>query len=248
MSNPKLIALLTAGFLTLSVALAQADPHHDQNQTPSSPKTLPTVQAPSTNPQGMPTGMMSGPGQGMTMMQMMQMMGQGGMGMMGQGLMMLEGAPFEQAFLSMMIPHHRAAVEMARGILNQTQDPQIRTWANNIIQTQEREISQMRQLLGALGGTNLAAQRMMTQRMGSDSMGMGSPGMGSSMPGMQSSTASPDKTFLISMIGHHALAIEMATMALQKAQNPLIVKLAADIASTQAQEIYRMRLKLASLK
>lgn len=245
MSNPKLTALLTAVFLTLGVALAQADPHHDQNQTPSSPKTLPTVQAPSANPQGMPAGMMSGTGQGMNMMQMMQMMSQSGMGMMGQGLMMLEGAPFEQAFLSMMIPHHRAAVEMARGILTQTQDPQIRTWANNIIQTQEREISQMRQLLGALGGTNLAAQRMVTQGMGST--GMGSTGMGSAMQD-QSNVTNPDKAFLTSMIRHHASAIEIASQALQRAQNPVIVNLAANIASAQAQEIYQMRLKLASLR
>jgi len=260
MRNPKLLTLLTAGLLALGVAFAQSDPHHDQSQgqTPTTPKTLPTVQAPGSsnqNQQGMQSGMMSGTTQGnmdsgMNMMQMMQMMGQGGMGM-GQSLTMLEGAPFEQAFLSIMIPHHRAAVDMARNILTKTQDAQIRTWANNIIQTQEREINQMRQLLGALGGTNLAAQRMATQGMGSTGMGSGGMGMGSGStdmgPNLQANATNPDKAFLTSMISHHASAIEMASTALQKAQNPVIVKLATDIIRTQAQEIYEMRIKLASL-
>ncbi|MDX2004156.1 MAG: DUF305 domain-containing protein [Meiothermus sp.] len=270
------LALLVVTAL-VGFTLAQADPHHpdttpatqNQNATPAQLLPMPsgTAQMPMGQQGMMPMAQM------MQMMQMMQgMMGQGQMGMMGSGLMMLEGAPFEQAFLSMMIPHHRAAVTMARDVLGKTQDPQIRGWANAIIRDQEREISQMRTLLGALGGTNLAAQRMMTQGMAqgmAQGMGMGgmmpnqgaggmmqAPGSGNMMQTPASGNTaqapqapvSPERAFLQAMIPHHLQAIEMATLALQKAQNPVIVKLASDIVRSQAQEVYQMRLKLASLR
>lgn len=236
-----------------SFSLAQTDPHH--------PETAPATQN-TTQSQALP---MPGGAAQMPMAQMMQMM-QMMQGMMGSGLMMLEGAPFEQAFLSMMVPHHRAAVTMARDVLGKTQDAQIRGWANAIIRDQEREINQMKALLVALGGTNLAAQRAMTQGMGGMMPDQGAGGMMQGMTqapapgGMMQNPAtgnatqapqapvSPERAFLQGMIPHHVQAIEMATLALQKARNPAIVKLASDIIRTQAQEVYEMRLKLASLR
>lgn len=231
----------------VSFSLAQTDPHH--------PETAPATQN-TTQSQALPV---PGGAAQMPMAQMMQMM----QGMMGSGLMMLEGAPFEQAFLSMMVPHHRAAVTMARDVLGMTQDAQIRGWASAIIRDQEREITQMKALLAALGGTNLAAQRVMTQGMGGMMPDQGAGGMmqgmtqapapGSMMQNPATGNAtqapvSPERTFLQGMIPHHVQAIEMATLALQKARNPAVVKLASDIIRTQAQEVYEMRLKLASLR
>ncbi|MBF6595844.1 MAG: DUF305 domain-containing protein [Thermaceae bacterium] len=254
----------------IGFSLAQSDPHHPEQTpapTPSTqPKLLPPLPTPggAINP-GQPginqgqSGMMGGQQSPMNMMQMMQgMMNQMGMGLTGQGLGVLEGAPFEQAFLSMMIPHHRTAVAMARDILNKTQDEQIRGWASAIIRDQEREISQMRTLLSTLGGTNLAAQRAMTQSgMGQNSstgMGQNSSTANTAQSGSDSmmqpsqTPASPERVFLEAMIPHHLQAIQMATLALQKAQNPVIVKLASEIVVAQAQEVYQMRLKLASLR
>lgn len=249
----QLVLLVTAALIGFS--LAQSDPHHpDQAPTPSvQPEVLPPVPAPggTVNP-GQPgmnqgqSGMMGG--QQATMQMMQGMMAQ--MGMTGQGLGTLEGAPFEQAFLSMMIPHHRTAVSMARGILNKTQDGQIRGWASAIVRDQEREIGQMRTLLNTLGGTNLAAQRAMTQSgMGQNSSTANTAQAGSdSMMQPSQTPASPERAFLEAVIPHHLQAIQMATLALQKAQNPVIVKLASEIVVAQAQEVYQMRLKLASLR
>jgi uncharacterized protein (DUF305 family) len=100
---------------------------------------------------------MTGQGQ-MDMMQIMQgMMGQMGMmsqmmeqmpmDMMGGGLMMLSGPAFEQAFLSMMIPHHQSAVEMSQTILETTTDEDVRALAEAIISAQETEIEEMQALL-----------------------------------------------------------------------------------------------------
>lgn len=222
----KPLVLLTAALLGL--ALAQTNEH--QNHHPAgTPGTQ--MQMNQNQPGMMPMPMMQGQQGMMQMPQMMPMM----QGMMGQGLGMLEGAPFEQAFLSMMIPHHRAAVTMAREILTKTQDAQIRGWANAIIRSQESEIAQMRTLLSNLGGTNLAAQRVMTQAM-------------SHMGHTAQPASSPERAFIEAMIPHHVQAIEMATLALQKAQNPSIVKLASEIVAAQAKEVYEMRQKLTSLR
>lgn len=250
----KHLALL-ATLAIFSLGAAQTDEHQNHH-----PANTPAAQTQTNQPGMTQMPMMQAMMQGQQgMMGMMQgMMGQM-MGQMGQGLGMLEGAPFEQAFLSMMIPHHRAAVTMARDVLGKTQDSQIRAWANAIIRDQEREIAQMRALLGALGGTNLAAQRMMTQGM-TQGMGMGGMMPNQGAGGMMQSPAtgnaaqapqapvSPERAFLQAMIPHHLQAVEMATLALQKAQNPVIVKLASDIVRAQAQEVYQMRLKLASLR
>ena len=50
-----------------------------------------------------------------------------------------------------------------------------------------------------------------------------------------------DRHFIEMMIPHHQSAIEMADLALQKAQRPELKSLAADIKRTQTDEINRMR-------
>ncbi|RTI12011.1 hypothetical protein CSW30_01645 [Thermus scotoductus] len=238
------LALFTITAL-VSFALAQADPHH--------PETAPATQ---DNPQSQAL-LLPGETAYMPMAQMMAMM-QMMHGMMGPGLMMLDGAPFEQAFLSMMVPHHRAAVTLARDVLGKTQDPQIRGWASAIIRDQERQLAQIEALLAAQGGTNLAAQHFMTQSLGGM---MGDQGAGGMMqapvpsgmmqqPGTGNApqtSVSLERAFVERMIPHHAQAIEMAVLALQRARNPEVIRLAGDIVRTQAEEIYEMRLWLAKL-
>lgn len=51
--------------------------------------------------------------------------------------------PFDQAFLQLMIPHHKSAVAMARVALQQATHPEIKTLAQAIIASQQQEIAQM---------------------------------------------------------------------------------------------------------
>ena len=52
--------------------------------------------------------------------------------------------PFDKAFIDAMIPHHRSAIEMAQVAREETENPEVREIATNIVSAQEREISQMK--------------------------------------------------------------------------------------------------------
>ena len=59
-------------------------------------------------------------------------------------------------FVALMVPHHQAAVDMARTYLEAGTDPRLRALAAKIIADQEREIAQMRALGGAEAGREQA--------------------------------------------------------------------------------------------
>jgi uncharacterized protein (DUF305 family) len=97
---------------------------------------------PSTN------GPMGGMGQG-------DMMGQmhGAMPGMMSGTQMQQfgqasGAAFDRMFLQMMIAHHQGAIAMAKTELSNGQNPDARQLAQRIIDAQQREITEMQNLLG----------------------------------------------------------------------------------------------------
>ena len=50
----------------------------------------------------------------------------------------------DEAYINKMIAHHQGAVAMARTALANAKDPQVRQWAQGVIDAQEREIAEMR--------------------------------------------------------------------------------------------------------
>ncbi|MFP5070856.1 DUF305 domain-containing protein [Pseudonocardia nantongensis] len=85
-------------------------------------------------------------------------MGQGGMDHGGMAGMMnpdqmgqleqANGADFDRMFLEMMIAHHEGAVQMAQTELTNGTNPEAKALAQQIVDAQETEITEMRELLG----------------------------------------------------------------------------------------------------
>lgn len=61
--------------------------------------------------------------------------------------------PFDESFLQMMVPHHEGAIELARAELVKGQDPELKALAQQIIDAQEREISEMEEHVGMEDGS-----------------------------------------------------------------------------------------------
>lgn len=62
--------------------------------------------------------------------------------------MLKDADPFDPAFIDMMIPHHEGAIEMAKVELDKGADPKLKALAEDIIDAQEREISEMKEYAG----------------------------------------------------------------------------------------------------
>ena len=139
----------------------------------------------------------------------------------------LSGKAFDRAFLSMMIPHHQAALDMAKAVLPVSKDAQVKTWAGNIVKAQQAEIITMTALLKPLGGSDPRMTAMMDPMK---SMGM-----------MVKSAKNPDAAFVQGMLPHHSSAIDMAKVALQRSSSPRVLSLAQGIVLAQAKEMYDFR-------
>lgn len=144
------------------------------------------------------------------------------------GLEKLSGKAFDRAFVSMMIPHHQEAIDMAKAVLPKSKDAQVKKWAQAIIRDQQKEINEMQTLLKSLGGVDSKMQMTMEQGM-------------TGMTDMVKGAKDADRAFVEGMIPHHASAIHMANIALEVSDNETILKLARDIVVAQAGEIYSFK-------
>jgi uncharacterized protein (DUF305 family) len=67
------------------------------------------------------------------------------MGMMMDPQQLATQDPFDKAFIDAMIPHHQSAIVMAQLALEESENPEIKELARNIVSAQLSEIEQMRQ-------------------------------------------------------------------------------------------------------
>lgn len=171
------------------------------------------------------------------------------MGMMGfrntplQGVMQNSNS-IDAHFIEQMIPHHEDAITMAKLALVKAQKPEIKTLAASIIESQGKEITQMKtwykdwfgkdvpegdEVMGHHGMMNSTARMH---------MGM----MGDDQDMERLSTASDfDTEFIKEMIPHHQMAVMMANMLKNSTQRSEMKKLADDIITAQTKEIEEMR-------
>lgn len=156
-------------------------------------------------------------------------------------------ANFDEAFIDMMVPHHQAAIEMARIAQGRATHDELRSLADDIVSAQESEIAQLRDWRQAWFGSG--------DTPGMDAMplmpGMEMPGMdGMAMDGTMDMTvdiealrtAEPfDRAFIEAMTVHHETAIAAAKIIAAATDRPELQGIAADIIEAQQREIDQMQ-------
>jgi uncharacterized protein (DUF305 family) len=144
-------------------------------------------------------------------------------------------APFDRAFIDAMVPHHRAAIEMAREAKRaELSQPELVSIADDIIATQQAEIDQMlewRELW--FGSAEPEPQEAALEVLGLSSAEAGMEHAGADL----ASVDDVDQAFAGMMIGHHVGAIRMAELAEEQADHAEVKQLAADIITAQQREI-----------
>lgn len=176
-------------------------------------------------------GMMSGPG----------MMGGTGMGHgsgsgrgmgasghmgSGTGPMAMADVGSEFDYLANMIPHHEEAIAAAQALLAGTETPELRAFAQSIIDVQTRELAQMRSWLTTWypgRDTTVAYKPMMRDLAGLTGDDL-------------------DRAFLEDMIPHHMGAVMMSQQLLSRGlvEHDAVVPFAEGIRDAQHTETFQM--------
>ena len=142
------------------------------------------------------------------------------------------GNPVDRAFVADMIRHHESAVEMAQIAQRRGSSDFVKQLADDIIKTQNAEISTMR----------AADRRLKSAGVQQGSLGVPEDRMGMDHDAASLRTATPfDRRFLEMMIPHHQGALAMANVEKAKGGDPELKQLAHDIAAAQKREIAEMR-------
>lgn len=165
---------------------------------------------------------------------------------MGDQMMTMELGPkdaeFDLRFIDGMMLHHQGAINMSEAALQNSQRPEVKDLAQNIIAAQKGEIAQMQQWRQAWYPDASAEPIMYDASMG-HTMAM-SDEMQSSMRmdgDLGKSDGEFDLRFINGMIPHHDGALVMAQQALKNSDRPEIQQLSKDILSTQEAEIDLMK-------
>ena len=141
--------------------------------------------------------------------------------------------PFDRAFIDAMVPHHESAIEMAEAALAAgLSQPELLTVANDIVESQQAEIDEMRSWREDWFGSSEI-----------DPEGASGLGLSDEAMGMEHATSEiegaddVDRAFAAAMIPHHEGAIQMAELARERGQHEEIRTLAEAIVSAQQREI-----------
>ena len=144
----------------------------------------------------------------------------------------LKGAEFERSYLEQMIQHHRGGVEMAKLVGNHTKRPELREFADKMIQMQEQEITQMTRWLN--DWYKASPKKVPNEKAGEEMK------MYSSMLSAKHDDDF-DKSFLEMMSKHHHGAVEMSELAESKSTHAELKEFAAKIAKDQEEEIKQLK-------
>lgn len=147
-------------------------------------------------------------------------------------------------FIEQMIPHHEDAITMAKLATVKVTHQEIKILAQNIIDSQTKEINQMKAWYKVWYGRDLPTgnQVMNVHGMISNTGGMhmGMMGNDTDLDSLKN-TSTFDKAFIEEMIPHHQMAVMMASMLKGGTIRSEMKQLADNIITSQTNEIDKMR-------
>jgi uncharacterized protein (DUF305 family) len=139
------------------------------------------------------------------------------------------------AYIDLMVPHHRLAIDMARIADERAQHGEVKGLARDIIVDQQDEINRMNLWRAEISAATPAAGE--ASPPATDHMHL--PGMGADL-NMLMSTSDFDREFIAAMLPHHQSAIAMSREAIPHLKHQYLRDLANDIIHVQQMEIDRM--------
>ena len=137
----------------------------------------------------------------------------------------------EADFSNMMMEHHIGAVEMSELLLNKGKDPELRSFAQKVIDAQTKEMDVMKRFqdLTSVSTDTKEFQQALNQSMGA---------MMNKEIKIYNDT---DKDYAAQMIPHHTSAVEMAKAYLKFGKQPELLQLCKDIVREQNTEIAELQ-------
>jgi uncharacterized protein (DUF305 family) len=159
----------------------------------------------------------------------------------------LRGARFEQTFIAAIIPHHQAAIEMARLELAKGSRPPAKRLATEIIEAQQREIRQLTAWLRDWYGLTPDQARQAASPRAREVMAQMDRHSAEMIQMLRALPAGGgfDRAFMQAMIPHHTAAIIEARTVPGRATHKELVSLANMMVRDQLREIAQMRTWLA---
>jgi uncharacterized protein (DUF305 family) len=145
----------------------------------------------------------------------------------------------DRSFISAMVLHHTAAVEMARVELQRGQRADVKQLAQQIISAQESQIKELQQI--SQQDFNFSPTTTLPGGTQRDVL-MGEPILMDFQGDVNhlKSTADPETTFLQMMIPHHAMAIVQADTQTMYGSNQRLQAISQNIINSQSREIGEM--------
>ena len=132
-------------------------------------------------------------------------------------------------FATMMLVHHKGAVEMSKVELDKGKNAELKAFAREVIEDQDKEIRFMQDFISKAARIRSPDSAAFQKALNGSMMAM--------MDGNTTIYNDIDKDFAAQMIPHHQSAVDMAKAYLQSGQEKSLTTLCRNIISSQEKEI-----------
>jgi uncharacterized protein (DUF305 family) len=221
-------AYALAGVLALALAACSGDGEGDGTTADTAHNMGIDTQATGSHGGMADTGMAHGQ-MGGDMSQQMEQMNQ----MMVQVLGPADST-YEQRFIDHMITHHQGAIMMAEDAMQKTGHPELKQFAQRVIEAQRSEIDDLKRWRQEWYGDSVTATMSSQVPMSMDEMNR------QMVAHLGTADSTYDDRFIDMMIPHHRGAVMMAQDAVAKATRTEIKNLAQKIINDQNREIAKL--------